>query len=100
MKSIPTLPAILRWTFTALLVALSYSIGSVCNASVVSSGNFKTGSPTPTLGFDADLIFHITATGNFQAIIFDEWVVKDSAQTRVFSAQSLTYSLNGGANAT
>lgn len=67
------------------------------SAAVVLSGNFETGAPTPTLTFQEDIVFEITATASASFLVFVEWTVTDGTQNFVADVpdQSLVYSIDG-----
>ncbi|MEM1159026.1 MAG: PEP-CTERM sorting domain-containing protein [Verrucomicrobiota bacterium] len=80
-----------------LLLAVSHS-----ESAVILSGDFQTGSPTPTLAITDDITFNIIANGLATYLVFDEWVASDGSGNAVSfvtigpSGQSINYSLNGG----
>ncbi|MEM6600362.1 MAG: PEP-CTERM sorting domain-containing protein [Verrucomicrobiota bacterium] len=88
---LPTLISVL------LLLVVSHS-----ESAVILSGDFQTGSPTPTLDITADITFNIIANGLATYLVFDEWVVSDGSGNAVSfltigpGVQNISYSLNGG----
>ena len=104
-KKIPALPltanrhlrlltlAMFAW---ALLAAPMQS----ARTAITTSGNFKTGTPTPTLSITTPFTLTISTSGDIVAVAFDQWVTKSDgtrtpAQTSP-SGQAVSYQINGG----
>lgn len=84
-----------------VVILLLLLVISRSHSAVLMSGDFQTGSPTPTLTFTNDISFEITASGTATFLVFDEWVVSDGTLHAVSfptspSVQNIDYTLNGG----
>ncbi len=84
---------------TAALAILALGgVPTSARADILTSGNFQTG--TPTLSLSAPITLTITASGNLQALVFDEWVTNDGTNDPANpspAGQSLSYQINNGA---
>lgn len=80
------------------LFALTTFAGS--HAAITTSGNFVSGSPTPTLSITQTFSLTVTTTTSLRYLIFDNWVTSDGAQSSALSTnpptQFLFYTVNGG----
>jgi hypothetical protein len=67
-------------------------------ATVTTSGNFNTGSPTATFALTSDLVVPILNTGMVGHLAFDEWVSSDGSTTGVSLTipQNVSYQINSG----
>ncbi len=75
-------------------------VSPAVRADITTSGNFKTGSPTPTLNITAPITLPITASGNLNYLDISNWVTNDGTQDNTSaspSGQKLSYQINGGA---
>ena len=84
-----------------LLGALAtLAAASAGRASILTTGNFQTGTPTPTLSLSTPVTLAITASDNVSGLVFDEWVTNDGTQNTAFTSprpQTLSYQIDGGA---
>ena len=83
-----------------LILLLIFAV-SRSHSTVLTSGNFQTGTPTPTLIITEDISFEIIADGTASFLVFDEWVVSDGTLHAVSFptspiVQNIDYTLNGG----
>jgi hypothetical protein len=81
--------------FLILICALAATATS--RAAISVSGNFQTGSPTPTLSIEWDIEFAITKSGQVAMLVFDEWVTSDGNLNNAHpaSSSSLVYHIVG-----
>ena len=94
------LPALRPLAFGCLAAALTALAAPVARASILTSGNFKTGSPTPTFTFGTPITLSIATTGSLFFIDLDEWVTSDGTQDVLApspAGQTIAYQINGGA---
>lgn len=102
MKTKPTfirIPALC--CLLAAVAAMAFP--AAARAAITTSGNFKTGSPTPTLSITTPFSLTITSTGSVQNLFFDEWVTSDGSPTSATPSpgnQTLSYQINGGTTQT
>lgn len=69
------------------------------SAAVITSGNFNSGSPAPTLEITSEISFAISVAGDLRGIAFNEWVTSDGAANTATVApfgQTISYRINGG----
>ncbi len=81
----------------ALAAAFAIATTAASQGAIVLSGNFNTGTPTPTLTITQDITFNISVGGFPRILVFDEWTTSDGSQSFVFPTvgQQFAYSLNG-----
>ena len=68
-------------------------------ASIVTIGNFETGTPTPTFTIGTPITISITASGSFAYLGLDEWVTNDGNENYDPPSpadQTISYRINGG----
>lgn len=89
-----------RVTLPLLALAVSF-LALPSQAAIVLSGNFQTGTPTPTLEITEDIEFEITNSSIVAFLIFDQWTISDGVGVAVQDnpTQSVFYSLNGNPDA-
>lgn len=73
-------------------------------AQITLSGDFQTGTPTPTMTLVQDLELTVTTASTFAGwLVFEDWTVSDGTQTAVVTnpaPQSISFSLDGAPDAT
>lgn len=92
----------LRARLLVAALALCGLPAPAAHALILTSGDFQTGAPVPTLEIALDLTFQITSSGDARFMILDEWIVSDGLQegTATVGIQLLTYSLDGAPDQT
>jgi len=91
-----------RYPLHAVTGLAMLAVSAAASAAIVTSGDFKTGSPTPTLAISADIEILITITGSAGAMVFDEWVSSDAETTvlMVDPQTEISYKINHGVTQT
>lgn len=83
-------------TQAVILALLAAALPS--QAAIVLSGNFTTGTPTPTLTITEDIEFTMVSSGTSGLLVFDEWTTSDGSSTYLSNEpdlQTFFYSING-----
>lgn len=66
-----------KYLFFCLFNTLAALVAPSLHADILTSGNFQTGTPTPTLNVSAAFTSNVTATGGISSLALDEWVIND-----------------------
>jgi hypothetical protein len=93
----------LVWKFALALATAAMLLSPAARADIVTSGNFKTGSPTPTLNITSSFTLTVSTTGSASYLDLSQWVTNDgnSTQTSAFpNGQTISYQINGGSAVT
>ena len=88
----------MKFILPSLLILCALSTFGKVNAAVTTSGNFQTGTPTPTLSITEPFSLTISTTATVRYLIFDNWVTTDNGQNGALATanQFLFYTVNGG----
>ena len=90
MKPTPTPPIFLLAVLAGAPVA---------RAAILTSGNFKTGTPPPVFTITTPMTFVIAPSGNVALPVLDEWVTSDAGASTAYAldaTQQFSYRLDAG----
>ena len=71
----------------------------MARAAILTSGNFKTGTPTPSFTITTPMTFVIASSGNVAFLVLDEWVTSDGGASTAYALdanQQFSYRLDAG----